>query len=157
MFAAATAGIVVVAYALALHASPFPRDDVVSAGQFKARTYFDPQTRTVFYVETDGRHLSAIGPDGTLLWTRNPYVDTGSHYYRGKEVIAYLGPLSANFTQFMKKLKRAGAIHRSRLRLDAVWGVGREHGFLLQPGAGLMSRGALPNPALNPTGLWPAG
>jgi hypothetical protein len=101
-------GILVIGYACALHASPFPRDDVVSAGQFKAHTYLDPQTQTVFYVETDGRHLSAIGPDGKLLWTRNPYVDTGSHYYRRKEVIVYLGPLSTEYTQLMKKQHVAG-------------------------------------------------
>jgi hypothetical protein len=105
---AVVVGILVVAYAYALHASPFPRDDLVTAGQFKAHTYLDPQTRTIFYVETDGRHLSAIGPDGKLLWTRNPYVETGSHYYRRKEVIDYLGPLSADYMQFMKTQKVPG-------------------------------------------------
>lgn len=106
--AAGAIGILIIAYACALHASPIPRDDVVSAGQFKARTYLDPQTKTVLYVETDGRHLSAIGPDGNLLWTRNPYVDTGSHYYRRKEVITYLGPLSAEYNRLMKKQNIAG-------------------------------------------------
>lgn len=61
----------VIGYAFALHASALYRDDVVSAGQFKARTYLDPQSRAVFYVETAGRHLSANGPEGKLLWTRN--------------------------------------------------------------------------------------
>jgi hypothetical protein len=100
--------ILLMSYACVLHASPPSRDDVVSAGQFKARAYLDPLSRTIFYVETDGRHLSAIAPDGKLLWTRNPYVDAGSHYYRRKEIITYVGPLSAQFTEFMKKQKVAG-------------------------------------------------
>jgi hypothetical protein len=98
----------VIGYACVLHASPLSRDDVVSAGQFKAHTYLDPQTRVLFYVETDGRHLSAIGPDGKLLWTRNPYVDTGSHYYRRKEIITYLGPLPAEYARVSKKQNLGG-------------------------------------------------
>ncbi len=101
-------GVLAIVYACAVHASPSSRDDVVSAGQFRALTYLDPQTRTVFYVETDGRHLSAIGPDGKLLWTRNPYVDAGSHYYRRKEVITYLGPLPAEYAHLATKQKVGG-------------------------------------------------
>ena len=102
-FVARAVGILVIGYACALYATPPTRDDIVSAGQFKARTYLDPQTRTVFYVETDGRHLSAIGPDGKLLWTRNPYVDSGSHYYRRQEVITYLGPSPVDDTSLAGK------------------------------------------------------
>jgi hypothetical protein len=107
-FAAVALGVLVAGYVWAGPASPFPRDDIVSAGQFKARTYLDPQTRIVFYVETDGRHLSAIGPDGKLLWTRNPYVDTGSRYYRRKEVIDYVGPLSGDYSRDFKKRNVVG-------------------------------------------------
>ena len=35
----------------------------------------DNSIRTIFYVESDGRHLSAIGFDGIVRWTRNPGVD----------------------------------------------------------------------------------
>jgi hypothetical protein len=35
----------------------------------------DSSIRTLFYVESDGRHLSAIGFDGFVRWTRNPGVD----------------------------------------------------------------------------------
>jgi hypothetical protein len=35
-------------------------------------TYRDPDSGIIFYVETDGRHVSAINPDGKILWSRDP-------------------------------------------------------------------------------------
>jgi len=35
----------------------------------------DNTMKMIFYVESDGRHLSAIGFDGIVRWTRNPGVD----------------------------------------------------------------------------------
>lgn len=72
----------------------------------KPFAYVDPTTRIVIYVESDGRHLSAIGPDGTVLWTRNPYVDIGSHYYRRNEQIVHVGPLSATYTRHMQRERK---------------------------------------------------
>jgi hypothetical protein len=37
--------------------------------------YVDRATETVFYVESDGRHVSAVRLDGTVLWTRDLYSD----------------------------------------------------------------------------------
>src|SRR5579864_5869670 len=31
----------------------------------------DPRSGSFLYVESDNRHMSAIAPDGTLLWHRN--------------------------------------------------------------------------------------
>jgi len=35
--------------------------------------YSDSGTKTIFYVESDGRHVSAIQFDGKVAWTRDPY------------------------------------------------------------------------------------
>ena len=40
------------------------------AGRYDPLAYRDPKTNILFYVETDGQHLSAIGPDGKLIWTK---------------------------------------------------------------------------------------
>jgi hypothetical protein len=37
--------------------------------------YSDRATETMFYVESDGRHVSAIRFDGNVAWTRDPYVE----------------------------------------------------------------------------------
>lgn len=39
--------------------------------------YSDRMTETLFYVESDGRHVSAIRFDGQILWTRDPYAEVG--------------------------------------------------------------------------------
>jgi hypothetical protein len=44
--------------------------------------YADGVTKTILYVETDGRHLSAISIDGRLLWTRDPFADAHLEPYR---------------------------------------------------------------------------
>jgi len=41
------------------------------AGQYAPLTYRDAATGTLFYVESDGQHLSAIGKDGKLIWTKS--------------------------------------------------------------------------------------
>jgi len=42
----------------------------------------DPRTKVIYYLESDGRHISAISPDGKLLWHVDPFVDAGLHPYR---------------------------------------------------------------------------
>ena len=37
--------------------------------------YADRATETLFYVESDGRHVSAVRFDGHVLWTRDLYSD----------------------------------------------------------------------------------
>jgi len=55
--------------------------------------YADPKLKTVFYVESDGRHVSAISFDGQILWTRNPFVDAKLEPYRVAEPkIVRIGP-----------------------------------------------------------------
>jgi hypothetical protein len=38
--------------------------------------YADKTVQTVFYAESDGHHVSAIGFDGKVLWTRDLYAET---------------------------------------------------------------------------------
>jgi hypothetical protein len=55
--------------------------------------YADATLKTVFYVESDGRHISAITFDGQVLWTRNPFVDAKLEPYRFAEPqIVRIGP-----------------------------------------------------------------
>jgi hypothetical protein len=48
----------------------------------KPMVYKDPRNSISFYVESDGRHLAAIDPDGKLLWVRNPFEDRELCPYR---------------------------------------------------------------------------
>ncbi len=49
-----------------------------------------PKTRITYYLESDGRHVSAISPDGKILWHRDPFNDAGLWPYRvSKPVITY--------------------------------------------------------------------
>ena len=58
----------------------------------KPLTFIDPKSRVLYYVESDGRHVSAIAPDGKLLWHRNPFVDAKLQPYRfTKPVIIGIG------------------------------------------------------------------
>jgi hypothetical protein len=44
----------------------------------------DAKTKIIFYLESDGRHISAISPEGKLLWSRDPFVDAKLPPYRLK-------------------------------------------------------------------------
>ena len=58
------------------------------------QVYKDPKTGTLFYVETDGRHVAAISVDGKMLWNRDPHNDAHLPYYRTeKPQIVYIGPI----------------------------------------------------------------
>lgn len=54
----------------------FPRivlgDDAAKAANATSlsRTLQDPETKVVYYLESDMSHLAAISPEGTLLWAR---------------------------------------------------------------------------------------
>jgi hypothetical protein len=57
------------------------------------QVYKDPTTRTLFYVETDGRHVAAISCGGKLLWNRDPFTDAHlAHYRTDKPQIVHIGP-----------------------------------------------------------------
>lgn len=42
----------------------------------------DAATGTIIYVETDGRHVVAISPEGKILWRKDPFIDGGLEPYR---------------------------------------------------------------------------
>lgn len=44
--------------------------------------YKDATANVIIYVETDGRHVVAISPDGRILWRKDPFVDAGLEPYR---------------------------------------------------------------------------
>ena len=57
-----------------------------------AQTYKDRASGVIYYVESDGRHVSAIDPDGKILWNVDPFMDAGLKPYRfPKPVIVYVG------------------------------------------------------------------
>lgn len=59
------------------------------------QVYKDPNSGTLLYVETDGRHVAAISADGKLLWNRDPFRDAHLAFYRTeKPRIVYIGPVS---------------------------------------------------------------
>ena len=57
------------------------------------QVYKDPNSGTLFYVETDGRHVAAISDKGKLLWSKDPFKDAHLPFYRTeKPQIVYIGP-----------------------------------------------------------------
>ena len=89
----------------------------------------DLQTRIIYYLESDGRHISAISPNGKLLWHVDPFVDAKLEPYRFSQPIilyfefvdptwwkihAYLGPaddfigINFNSSQFGALNKNTG-------------------------------------------------
>ena len=56
------------------------------------QVYKDPTSRTLFYVESDGRHVAAISVAGKLLWIKDPFQDAHLPQYRTKTPqIVYIG------------------------------------------------------------------
>jgi hypothetical protein len=47
-----------------------------------SQAYKDADSGVIFYVESDGRHLAAISPDGKVLWNRDPFSDSHLEPYR---------------------------------------------------------------------------
>src|SRR5262249_36881652 len=57
------------------------------------QTYKDAASGLLFYVESDGRHVTAINSEGKILWTRNPFEDARLTPYRNPfPRIIYIGP-----------------------------------------------------------------
>jgi hypothetical protein len=55
--------------------------------------YKDADSGLILFVERDGRHVTAINPDGKILWSRDPFADAHLEFYRTKTPrIAYIGP-----------------------------------------------------------------
>jgi hypothetical protein len=47
--------------------------------------YKSPKSGVLFYIESDGRHISALDPLGKIIWTRDPVADTKMKPYRFAE------------------------------------------------------------------------
>lgn len=57
------------------------------------KAFVDVETKIVFLVEKDGRHVTATDSAGKLLWRRNPFVDFGMCPYRSAHpYIQWIGP-----------------------------------------------------------------
>jgi len=57
------------------------------------RDYRDVESGMTFHVESDGRHLTGLGPGGKMLWVRDPFVDRNMCPYRvAHPFIAQIGP-----------------------------------------------------------------
>jgi hypothetical protein len=98
---------------------PRAKPDYVLWDPARARpmSYKDPRTSILFYVESDGRHLAAIDPEGKLLWVRNPYEDKPAfcEYRTPRPVIGRME--AAEFTE----------IDRTNLKAR---GVNVDHNFI---------------------------
>lgn len=70
---------------------PVPRPDYVEWDPISAKplVFKDPRNSITFYVESDGRHLAAIDPNGKLLWVRNPFEDAKLCPYRSPWPVIY--------------------------------------------------------------------
>lgn len=68
--------------------------DINNVGPFSGPiVYREPQSGTLLYVETDGRHVSSISADGNLLWTTDPFEKAHLEFYRTRTPkIVCIGP-----------------------------------------------------------------
>lgn len=68
------------------------------------QAYKDTDSGVIFYVESDGRHVAAISPDGRVLWNRDPFADAHLEFYRTKTPhIVFIGKESEQHAQRMAK------------------------------------------------------
>jgi hypothetical protein len=57
------------------------------------QVYRDAKSATLFYVESDGRHVAAISNNGKLLWNKDPFTEARLSPYRTEAPqIVYVGP-----------------------------------------------------------------
>jgi hypothetical protein len=68
--------ILVITLLVSATANPQPRISHFTLEYRGPVAYSDRAAQTVFYAESDGHHLSAIGFDGKVLWNRDLYADT---------------------------------------------------------------------------------
>jgi hypothetical protein len=64
---------------------PFDNND--EAPIIEPFVFHDSVTGNYFYVESDGRHVACISPDGKILWCRDPSKEAGLGPYRFKHPI----------------------------------------------------------------------
>jgi hypothetical protein len=60
---------------------PICADDTFATTKHGPRVVQDPTSKIVFYLESDQCHVSAISPEGKLLWSKNlfPYARLSPH------------------------------------------------------------------------------
>lgn len=83
----------------------------------KSLIYKDSRTSILFYVESDGKHLVAIGKEDNLLWARNPFEESGLCPYRTPRPV----------------INRMESFDISRLSVEDLnnLGVDKSHKFLM--------------------------
>jgi hypothetical protein len=106
----------------AVENSAVPGDENVSASGFqqgaaarrvepgKPFTYKDPKTGILLYVESDNRHVTAIDPDGKILWERDIIKEENisQNYRKDPITVYYLGPLSQSDKRILKEHPKNG-------------------------------------------------
>ena len=67
------------------------------------QSYKDADSGIILYVESDGRHVAAIGQNGNILWHRDPFADAGLEFYRTKRPqIVWVGQASKRTLEGMR-------------------------------------------------------
>lgn len=70
----------------------------------KPLAFRPPGSHVIFYVETDGRHVTALDSDGKILWCRNPFVEARLKPYRTpRPVIRLIGQSTKGTTDQMEE------------------------------------------------------
>jgi hypothetical protein len=54
-----------------------------------SQAYKDADSGVIFYVESDGRHVAAISPDGKVHWNRDPMADAHLERYHDPALLSY--------------------------------------------------------------------
>ena len=71
-------------------------------------TYKHKETQIVFYIESDGRHITALDPSGKILWCRQPGTDGklppySESYPKQNPSIVWIGALTASQSEHLKQ------------------------------------------------------
>lgn len=72
-----------------------------------ARSYRDPASGTIFYVESDLHHVVALDKDGKILWCRQPALDGNLPPYsekhpRANPAVVWIGALAESQNERLK-------------------------------------------------------
>ena len=78
------------------------------------QAYRDADSGIIFYVESDGRHVAAISPDGKVLWNREPMADAHlERYHIGLESYRVKNPriifIGKESEQHAKRMEKGGS------------------------------------------------
>ena len=64
-------------------------------------TYKDEKSGMIFFVEVDGRHITAISPEGKILWRKDPHADL-EDYRTDNPCIIFIGWNGDKWPLFIK-------------------------------------------------------